>query len=48
MPTLSLPLVGAGLIGSAFGIFQSVAMLNLKCMLCAVAGVSIPRWSRCA
>lgn len=46
--TRSIPLVGAAVIGSAFGIYQSIVMFNLMFMLCAAAGVAILKWPRFA
>lgn len=39
--TRSIPLVGATIIGSAFGIYHSIVMINLMFMLCAAASVAI-------
>ena len=46
--TRSIPLVGAAIIGSAYGIYQSIVMFNLMFMLCAAASVAILRWPRFA
>lgn len=46
--TRSIPLVGAAVIGSAFGVYQSIVMFNLMFMLCAAASVAILKWPRFA
>lgn len=48
VPTRSIPLVGAAVIGCAFGIYQSIVTFNLTFMLCAAASIAILRWPRVA
>jgi len=47
-PRFSLPLVGAAIIGSAFGIYQSIASFDLISMLCAAVSIAILKWPRFA